>query len=128
MYKHIMQALAEAGEFEEAFNIMHRMYTITKREDIHQFGESQLAYVAGNMVGLSHTQLAHQDDDASQLDDATQVCCSEYKTAFIYNVKLAQHIASLLTAFIVHISWRSQTYSTCTSLWLACTQISDSCL
>lgn len=58
MYKTTMQALAEAGQFEEAFNIMNRLYTITKREDIHQFGESQLAYVAGNRVGLYLKQLA----------------------------------------------------------------------
>lgn len=58
MYKSTMQALAEAGQFEEAFIIMNRMYEITKREDIHQFGESQLAYVAGNMVGTYLKQLA----------------------------------------------------------------------
>ena len=55
MYKDIMRVLAECGRFEQAIEIMHQMYEITQREDIHQFGESQLATLAGHMVGHMHT-------------------------------------------------------------------------
>lgn len=57
MYKDIMRVLAECGRFEQAIEIMHQMYKITQREDIHQFGESQLATLAGHMVGHMHTPL-----------------------------------------------------------------------
>ena len=67
MYKTTMQAVAEAGQFEEAFIIMNRMYEITKREDIHQFGESQLAYVAGNMVGTKQLSDSLHSTHASRL-------------------------------------------------------------
>ena len=46
----IMRVLAEAGQFQVALTEMQKLYTLTKREDVHQFGASQLASIAGHMV------------------------------------------------------------------------------
>lgn len=50
MYKDMMRLLAESGEYDKAIELVHQMYEITKREEILQFGESQLASIAGTMV------------------------------------------------------------------------------